>query len=117
MNIADGDSLIPLTPQMGSILLALAEKPQYGYAISQQAEVDSKGVILMSAGSLYPGLNRLEAMGYIEPAGIVKATSSPYKRRLYRLTLRGREILEMETNRQAEFVGLARYRLIKNKPI
>jgi DNA-binding PadR family transcriptional regulator len=111
MNIADRNSLIPLTPQIAAILLALAERPLYGYAIAQQGKFDSGGIVSMSAGSIYPGLNRLMALGCVELAGTSKATSSPYKRKLYCLTSLGRDVLKMEADRQAEFVALVRHRL------
>lgn len=109
MNIKSGDNLLPLTPQLAGILLALAEKQMYGYAILHQVRIDSGLVI--STGSLYPALRYLEVAMLIEDAGTEKAISSPYKRKLYRLTNLGRDLLGAEMNRQADFVALARHRL------
>lgn len=111
MNVASRDNISPLTPQSAAILLALVEKPQYGYFIAQTCREDSRGQIELLSGSLYPSLRRLEGAKMIEAAGEQKSTSSPNKRKLYRITESGRELLRQEMERQADFVALARHRL------
>lgn len=106
MNIAQQENLVPLTPQAAGILLSVANRPLYGYAIRQQIEHDLH--LTMSFGSLYPTLNRLERMRLIESAGARKSTSSPNERKLYKITSLGRDVLKMETDRQSQFVGLAK---------
>lgn len=111
MNVTSPEQIIPLTPQTAAILLALLAKPQYGYSIGQMVKHDSKGCLEMSAGSVHPALRRLEVQGYVAVDGYNSNTSSPYKRKMYRLTEQGRSLLKAEMERQGGFVALARHRL------
>ncbi len=106
MNIAPVEDLTPLTPQVAGILLVLAQRPLYGYAIKQQVQKDLN--ITMSMGSLYPSLSRLEQMKFISSVGMEAGTSSPNKRKVYKITNTGRYVLGLETERLSQFVGLAR---------
>ena len=111
MNILSREEIIPLTPQAAAVLLAWAGGLKHGYVISQFCISDSSGIIDVSPGSMHHLLRRLIDQGMIEPSGRAKASASPYERKLYRLTAFGRQVLEWETERQEEYVGLARMRM------
>lgn len=66
MNLTPAEEVIPLTPQAFYILLALAEKPMYGYGIIQQCEADSRANIDFDTGGMYRALKRLANWGFRE---------------------------------------------------
>jgi DNA-binding PadR family transcriptional regulator len=87
------------------LLTSLASGPKHGYALSKDVE-DFAGVTL-SPGTLYGALTRLEDLGLIEPLEELD------RRRPYRLTTNGAQVLRDVTNemRRLADVGVARLRL------
>ena len=74
------------------LILALVEdRPRHGYDIGQLIVVRSKGALRFNIASLYPLLYRLEKRGWIEGKWTEKAGQR--RRRLYRLTTEGRQVL------------------------
>jgi PadR family transcriptional regulator, regulatory protein PadR len=68
--------------------------PQHGYAIASRLEQVSGGALQLNMGTLYPGLARLEARGWIKAAWA--QTPSSRRARFYGLTAKGRRQLEAE---------------------
>jgi len=68
--------------------------PQHGYAIAARLEQVSEGALQLNMGTLYPGLTRLEAKGWI--AAKWAMTESNRRARYYELTVRGRKQLQLE---------------------
>ena len=68
--------------------------PLHGYAIAARLEQVSDGALQLNMGTLYPGLTRLEARGWI--AARWGQTESNRRARFYELTARGRKQLEVE---------------------
>ena len=85
------------------VLASLADEPKHGYAITQDV-AESMGVRL-SAGTLYAVIARLEARGLIEPL------ESEDRRRPYRITMAGAEVLAQESARMSKVASVARERL------
>jgi DNA-binding PadR family transcriptional regulator len=87
------------------LLTSLASGPKHGYALSKDVE-DFAGVTL-SPGTLYGAITRLEELGLIEPLKEVE------RRRPYRLTTNGAQVLREVTSemRRLADVGVARLRL------
>ncbi|HEY7094127.1 MAG TPA: PadR family transcriptional regulator [Ktedonobacterales bacterium] len=105
------DPLIPLTPAVFYILLALAAGERHGYQIMKQVRQDSQGQVKMGTGTLYGSLKRMLADGLIAEAG--ERPDPPLdddRRRYYRLTDRGRQALNAELRRYGEVVTIARQR-------
>ena len=73
------------------ILALLEERERHGYDIGKQIDERSDGTISFHVTSLYPTLYRLEAKGLIEGRWVEKAGQR--RRRYYRLTTSGREVL------------------------
>jgi len=72
------------------VLLALiAEEPSYGYEMVDKLQ--HKGLELVSEGSIYPLLSRLQKKGYIEGYFVESASGPP--RKYYRIEDSGREQL------------------------
>jgi PadR family transcriptional regulator PadR len=72
------------------LLALLADRPRYGYEIVQQ--LAQHGLDLVSEGSIYPLLSRLQGHGFIE-GYLVPSTEGP-RRKYYRLLPEGAKQLE-----------------------
>jgi DNA-binding PadR family transcriptional regulator len=86
-----------LTEAVFYILLALVE-PMHGYGIMQQTAALSKDRVRLSAGTLYGALASLLEKGWIEQL------PEEGRKKDYRITLAGREVLEQELSRLAELL-------------
>ena|SRR5438477_296382 len=97
----------PLTEPVLFVLLSLAEQPRHGYSILKDVEQMSDGRVVLSTGTLYGALQRLREKGWIEQ---FEEDESSRDRRAYRLTSRGRRILQAEIERMKQLTKLARIR-------
>ncbi len=89
------------------ILALLEHEERHGYEIGRLIGTRSRGAISFNLGSLYPTLYRLERRGLIEGRWVEKAGQR--RRRYYRLTARGDEVLaEQRSLWQAFAQGLNR---------
>lgn len=89
------------------LILSLVEsQPRHGYDIARLIETRSEGALRFNAASLYPLLSRLEESGLIEGRWVEK--SDTRRRRLYRLTARGRKRLAEQRSDWEAFVGAIR---------
>ena len=86
-----------LTEAVYYILLALLE-PMHGYGIMQQTAALSKERVRLSAGTLYGALASLLEKGWIEQL------PEEGRKKDYRITQAGREVLEQELARLAELL-------------
>jgi PadR family transcriptional regulator, regulatory protein PadR len=78
--------------------------PQHGYAIAARLEQVSSGALQLNMGTLYPGLVRLEARGWIVARWA--QTDSNRRARFYDLTARGRRQLEKERTEWQRMAGI-----------
>jgi transcriptional regulator len=76
--------------------------PQHGYSIASRLEQVSSGALQLNMGTLYPGLMRLEAKGWITAKWA--HTESNRRARFYELTANGRKQLQTE---RAEWLRMA----------
>lgn len=74
------------------ILSILSEGESYGYTIIQRVRELSGGEISWTDGMLYPVLHRLEGQGVLESRW--DASEAGRKRKYYRLTAAGRQVLD-----------------------
>ena len=88
-----------LTESTYYILLSLFE-PRHGYGIMQQTEALSGGRVRLAAGTLYGALNALCEKGWI--ARLPDGDSD--RRKAYRLTDEGMQVLRAELERLRELV-------------
>jgi PadR family transcriptional regulator len=72
------------------LLATIAQRPCYGYEMVQQ--LAQQGLDLVSEGSIYPLLSRLQHYGYIE--GYLVSSRDGPKRKYYRLLPAGAKQLE-----------------------
>lgn len=102
------EALLPLTPTVFHILLALADGEKHGYAIMQEVEARTGGAMRMGPGTLYGSVQRMLKDGLIVEA---QKRSEPVhgeeRRRYYRLTSFGQRVLQAEARRLEQLVHLA----------
>src|SRR5438128_2131902 len=100
--------LLPLTPAVFHILLALADGEKHGYAIMQEVATITRGEMKMAPGTLYGSIKRLLEMGLI-----VESDERPdpalddERRRYYRLTSFGELVARAESKRLESLVQAA----------
>src|ERR1700680_1984791 len=104
----DPESLLPLTPAVFHILLALADSERHGYGIMQEIALRTDGKMRMGPGTLYGSIKRMLADGLIEESGERPDPSlDDERRRYYRLTGFGLRIVRAEAERLAQLVLVA----------
>jgi DNA-binding PadR family transcriptional regulator len=121
--LSDPRSFLPLTPFAFQVLLALAGDARHGYAIIQEVESRTDGLIRLRTGTLYTLLQRLVDEALIEEGAPAEPrgarTSGPRadpRRRYYRLTALGRAVLAAEAERLQGLVAEARRRRVIRAP-
>jgi len=73
------------------ILSLLENRPRHGYELAKKIEELSEGVLSFYPASLYPTLYKLEKRGWIKGRWVEEPGQR--RRRFYRLTEKGSEIL------------------------
>ena len=100
--------LLPLTPAVFHILLALADGEKHGYAIMQEVAAITNGGMKMGPGTLYGSIKRMLEMGLIsESDERPDPALDDERRRYYRLTSFGERVAKAESQRLAALVHAA----------
>jgi DNA-binding PadR family transcriptional regulator len=109
--------LIPLTPAVFYVLLALSPGPRHGYAIMQETDTLSNGGFRMGPATLYSTIQRLVTLDLINETTDDSNTESgnDSRRRYYELTKMGRGLLEAEVKRMSSVVKMANARLVPQR--
>ena len=110
------EKLLPLTPVVLHILLALTDGERHGYAIAQEVEETTAGKIRMGPGTLYGSIQRMLTAELIEEIAPRKRADDDERRRYYRMTHFGKRVLEMELERLADVVRIARGKRLLRDP-
>ena len=114
---SEPEELLPLTPAVFHVLLALAGGERHGYAIMQEVAEHTDGKIRLGPGTLYGTIKRL-----IEARLIEESDERPdpqlddERRRYYRLSGAGERVVRAEARRYSDMVKLARGKGLLNKP-
>lgn len=103
------EQMLPLTPAVFHIQLALAGEPKHGYGIMKTVEAINGGKVTMGPGTLYGTIKRMLKAGLIEE---FDEQSDPElddeRRRYYRLTSFGMRVLKAEVKRLSDLMKVAR---------
>ena len=91
------------------ILLALADGARHGLAIARDVQALSDGDVRLWPATLYGSLDELRARRWIEEVPEHPADESE-RRRYYRVTRSGRQVLTEEAERLGRLARLARAR-------
>ena len=103
------EDLLPLTPAVFNIMLALADGEKHGYGIMLEVETNTHGQIAMGPGTLYGSIKRMLKAGLIEECDErADPKMDDQRRRYYRLTGMGQQVLRLEAERLASQVQVAR---------
>jgi|SRR4051812_14414291 len=101
------EALLPLTPAMFHVLVALADAPAHGYAIMKDVEQITSGAVRLSTGTLYGIIKRLLSEGLIK-----ERASNSDRRRLYELTPFGRAVALAEAGRLEQTLAVAKKKVL-----
>ena len=105
----DPETLLPLSPAVFHILLALADTERHGYGIMNEIALRTNGRLHMGPGTLYGAIKRLLAQRLIEEVGERPDPElDDERRRYYRLTEFGQRVGRAEAQRLADLVHQAR---------
>lgn len=106
--------LLPLTPAIHHILLALVDEERHGYGIMLEVGRLTGGATRMGPGTLYGTLKRMLAAGLIEEADERPDPElDDERRRYYRSTRLGARVLQAETARVSVLLDAARAKKIR----
>lgn len=83
---------VPMT-ETGFYILYCLQQPQHGYGISQQVKQMTGGAVIISPGTMYGTLSKMEK------DGLIQFYCEKNKKKLYRITELGQEILNLEIAR------------------
>lgn len=86
------------------VLATVARGPTHGYKVLQRLELDGCGLFHLKEGTVYPVLYRLEEAGQIkgEWEAVESGRRGP-RRRIYKLTAKGRRSLKQQRDHWAQF--------------
>ena len=113
MNKRDPQTLLPLTPAMFYVLVALADGQTHGYAILKDVEELTGGSVRLSTGTLYGIIKRLLGDGLIRESGL--SAKGDERRRSYELTAFGRDVARAEAGRLEQTLAIARRKALFRK--
>ncbi len=82
----------PMT-ESGFYILFCLRQPQHGYGISRQVREMTGGALVISAGTMYGTLSKMEK------DGLIAFVREEEKRKLYQITPLGAEVLALELRR------------------
>ena len=102
------DELLPLTPAVFHILLALADQERHGYGIMQEVMAMTHDRVRMGPGTLYGSIKRMLKANLIEESDERPDPElDDERRRYYRLTDLGRRVLAAEAQRLSTLIDVA----------
>jgi len=102
---------LPLSPSAFATLLALRDGEKHGYAILREVKETTQGAVRLLPGTLYNLIRRMLEDGWIEESGERPDPQiDDARRRYYRLTALGQQVVRLEAERLAQMVNLARQR-------
>lgn len=105
----DVDDLLPLTPPVFHILVALSDRERHGYSIMRQVSIETDGKLTLGPGTLYGCLKRMLTAGLVEESDERPDPElDDERRRYYRITNLGARVVRAEAMRLSEAVSAAR---------
>lgn len=104
----DLESFLPLSPPMFQVLVALSGEALHGWAIMKEVSSSTGGTIELSPGTLYGLIKRLLRDDLIaESSRRPPSRLDDERRRYYRLTDKGRRVVQAEVRRMETALALA----------
>ena len=105
----DPEELLPLSPAVFHVLLALADAERHGYGIIKEIERRTERKVRLGAGTLYGAIKRMLLEGLVVVSDErPDPEADDERRRYYRLTDFGRRVVSAEARRLEQLVSVAR---------
>lgn len=102
---------LPLPQAQFHVLVSLSQGERHGYAVMQDVELSSGGVVRMGPATLYGTLKRIVDAGLAEESERRPGPDDDQRRRYYRLTALGEQVCAAEADRLAGLVRIAKRNL------
>jgi len=103
----DHDEVVPLSPPVYHVLLALGKDTKHGYGMMQALEQLTDGREQLLPGTLYATISRMVDAGLIEETD-PPDPSADARRRYYRTTPLGHEVAATESGRMRLLLDVAK---------
>src|SRR5579872_6752395 len=104
--------LLPLTPPVFHILLALADEERHGYGIMLDVARQTGDALQLGPGTLYGCLKRMLTAGLVEESDMRPDPAlDDERRRYYRMTPLGKQVVRAEAQRLEGAVMAAQAKL------
>jgi len=111
------EDLLPLTPPVFHILVALSDEERHGYGIMQDVARQTDNALQLGPGTLYGCLKRMLAAGMVEESDVRPDPAlDDERRRYYRMTPLGQRVVRAEAQRLANAVTTAKTRRLFDRP-
>ena len=111
------EDLLPLTPPVFHILVALSDEERHGYGIMQDVARQTDNALQLGPGTLYGCLKRMLAAGMVEESDVrTDPALDDERRRYYRMTTLGQRVVRAEAQRLANAVTTAKTRRLFDRP-
>jgi DNA-binding PadR family transcriptional regulator len=111
------EEMLPLTPAVLHIMLALVDGERHGYGIMQEIAQRSGGKMRMGPGTLYGSLKRMIEDGLIEESGERPDSAlDDERRRYYRLNSFGQRVISAEIRRLEQIIQVAHAKHLVTNP-
>ena len=99
---------LPLSPRDFHILFALVDGECHGYGLVKSLREQTDGALSLDPANLYRAIQKLSAAGLVEDAERRKAAdAADERRRYYRITALGRNVVAAEAERMRAIAGVA----------
>lgn len=109
MKSAQVEDFLPLKPHWFHVMLSLANREQHGYGIMQEVLKRTNGKVRLWPATLYGTLKRLIEEGLMEESSERPDPElDDARRRYYRLTKLGKQVLAAESERLEDLVRVIR---------
>jgi DNA-binding PadR family transcriptional regulator len=113
----DPATLLPLTPAMFHVLIALADGEKHGYAVIKEVSRRTGGRLRIGAGTLYALIRRFLEQGVVEESSEQPDPAlDDERRRNYRMTEFGRAVAAAAAGRLEELIRMARDKRLVPSP-
>jgi DNA-binding PadR family transcriptional regulator len=111
----DSEKLLPLTPAVFNILLALVDGERHGYSIMQEINKQAQGRLKVGPTTLYRSIKHMLEDGLIEESDERPDPAlDDERRRYYRLTSLGQRVAAAETRRLEQMLAVAHSKPLLN---
>jgi DNA-binding PadR family transcriptional regulator len=115
--LQEPEALLPLTPAVLHIMLALVDSERHGYGIMQEIAQRTGGTVHMGPGTLYGSIKRMMADGLVEESSERPDPAlDDERRRYYRLTAFGQRVIRAEVRRLEQIVRQAQLKNVSSAP-